>query len=61
MQTRRQFLKLGTQTTLILPTAVVAGCLQSPKEPLPFETGEEVSPPLGCTELRQQNSVGDCT
>lgn len=30
------------------------------QSPTPFETGDVVLPPYGCTELRKQNEKADC-
>ncbi len=60
MHTRRQLLKLSLVFSLTPPAIIVAGCTQSKEEPFPFQTGDVVVPPRGCTDLRQSNSQGDC-
>jgi len=60
MQTRRQLLKLILLSSLTVPAVIVGRCSQAPQEPVPFLTGEEVVPPIGCTELRRSDELGDC-
>ncbi len=58
MRTRREVLrKMGCLGIfLVAPVASV----QHSREPVPFQTGQIVSPPIGCTELREADQEGDC-
>ena len=60
MQTRRRLLKFILLSSLTAPLATMARCSQAPQAPVPFQTGEEVVPPIGCTELRKADQLGDC-
>ena len=60
MKTRRQLLRLSLLSSLIPLALFVTGCSQVAKQPVPFQTGEVVMPPLGCTELRENDILGDC-
>ncbi len=60
MQTRRQLLRLILFSSVIAPAIIVARCSQAPQKPVPFEIGEEVVPPIGCTDLRKTDKLGDC-
>lgn len=58
MQSRRSFIRslLGMAVLVAVPVA----CGASESKPVPFETGQEVNPPLGCSELRERDRRGDC-
>jgi hypothetical protein len=60
MQTRRQLLKWLLYSSLTMSTTTVTGCIQAQPQPVPFQSGEAVTPPLGCTELRANDNQGDC-
>lgn len=60
MYSRRNFLKLFAITSVSLVVLPVAACAQLNQSPSPFQTGSEVEPPLGCTELRSNEVNGDC-
>jgi len=60
MHTRRQLLKLTLFSSLAASVLILAGCSQVQPEPVPFKTGREVTPRIGCTELRANDSLGDC-
>ena len=60
MKTRRQLLRLSLFSSLIPIAVILTRCSQVAEEPVPFQTGELVAPPLGCTELRENDSLGDC-
>ena len=60
MQTRRQLLKLLLFPGLAATAVTLARCSQPPQTPVPFQTGEEVVPPIGCTDLRKADARGDC-
>ena len=60
MKTRRQLLRLSLFCSLIPVAVIVTRCSQVAEEPVPFQTGEVVGPPLGCTELRANDRLGDC-
>ncbi|NKB33673.1 MAG: twin-arginine translocation signal domain-containing protein [Pseudomonadales bacterium] len=60
MNSRRDFLKKLTLASVSVATFSVAACSQPQKRPTPFQTGEEVTPPLGCSELRANDANGDC-
>ena len=55
---RRKFLSLLSGTMLMASLPLLSGC--QPFEPIPFNTGRTVSPPIGCTELLARDSQGDC-
>jgi hypothetical protein len=60
MNSRRNFVKLLAITSISLVVIPVAACSQVQQTPSPFQTGHEVEPPLGCSELRSNEINGDC-
>ena len=60
MHTRRQLLKLLLFSSLAATAVTVVRCSQPPQTPVPFQIGEEVVPPIGCTDLRKADELGDC-
>ena len=60
MNSRREFLQLLAITSASVVTFPVTACSQPQQRPTPFQTGEEVAPPLGCSELRANDASGDC-
>lgn len=60
MISRREFLKSIGLTSVVVGSLSIAACSQSQQRPTPFRKGKEVSPPIGCTELRVNDDQGDC-
>lgn len=60
MQTRRQLLRWMLYSGLTVSTTAVTGCAGGQRRPIPFQAGEVVTPPTGCTQLRANDSQGDC-
>jgi len=60
MSNRRKFLNLCATMTITLNAPLLLGCAQRGTDPQPFKSGKEISPPLGCTELRKTDPRGDC-
>lgn len=60
MISRRDFIKYLSGKSVALATVSVAACAQPQQKPRPFRAGDEVSPPLGCSELRANDDNGDC-
>ena len=59
MQSRRRFFRFFALSSLTLTVPLLLQCTQFPSDPVPFETGQEVPPPIGCTELRSTNRQAD--
>ena len=60
MRTRRQlFRDIGVTLFMVFPASAL-GCAQYDRAPVPFETGNVISPPLGCTEMRKVEKSADC-
>ena len=55
---RRQLLGLFASTVVVASLPTLTACQGLP--PKPFTTGRTVTPPQGCTELRQRDQQGDC-
>ncbi|GEM_PF-1855524 len=55
---RRKFLSLLSSSALIASLPLITGC--ETFEPIAFNTGRTVSPPIGCTELLARDQQGDC-
>lgn len=62
MTSRRIFLKRLVFLCLIIATPSTLGCvdIRTGVAPQPFKTGKEISPPLGCSQLRRNDAQGDC-
>jgi len=39
---------------------LLVSCADTPTQSGPFRTGDEVTPPRGCVEMRQRDPKADC-
>lgn len=60
MTTRRRFLERLVLLCVATNLTVTAGCARQSVDPTPFQAGELISRPLGCTQLLESDDRGDC-